>query len=124
MIAFLIAQLSGATAVPPPPKRGSLATIFSYYDYPAEALANGWEGDVIIGVHVGADGRVHSCRIVKSSGYGVLDVQTCAIMLGRSRFVPARDVKGHSVPDDVVLPAVRWRLPTPEQPTAEEGEAK
>jgi TonB family protein len=93
-----------------PPRKGSIATIFSEDDYPAEAFKNGWEGDVGIKVRVGVDGRPHSCWILHSSGYAVLDVQTCAIVLGRARFVPARDSNGDAVIDDFVLPTVRWAI--------------
>jgi TonB family protein len=93
-----------------PPRKGSIATIFSSGDYPPEAFKNGWEGDVGVKVHIGTDGKAHSCRILHSSGYPVLDVQTCAIVLGRARFVPARDANGNAVEDDFVVPTVRWAI--------------
>jgi TonB family protein len=92
------------------PPKDSIATIFSSGDYPPEAFKNGWEGDVGIKVRVGVDGKPQSCRILHSSGYPVLDVQTCAIVLGRARFLPARDARGEAVEDDFVLPTVRWAI--------------
>jgi TonB family protein len=94
----------------PPPRDGSIAAIFSSDDYPPEAFKNGWEGDVGIKVHVGADGKPQSYRILRSSGYPMLDVQTCAIVLSRARFIAARDSKGDAVEDDFVLPTVRWAI--------------
>ena len=111
MIALLMLQLA-TTNVPPLQKDVSekLAGLFTIYDYPAEALKNEWEGDVSVMVRVGADGLAHSCRIIQTSGYPVLDHQTCAVMFGRARFTPARDKNGHAVEDDFVLPAIRWRI--------------
>jgi len=101
--------------VDPPPK-ASIAAIFSSDDYPPEAFKNGWEGDVGIKVHIGTDGKPHSCRILHSSGYPVLDVQTCAIVLSRARFFPARDGNGNAVEDDFVVPTVRWEIDSSTRP--------
>ncbi|SRR5258705_5123418 len=100
----------GIADVPPPPQKGSIANVFSNDDYPPEAFKNGWEGDVGVKVHIGTDGKPRSCRILHSSGYPVLDVQTCAIVLGRARFSPARDSNGNAVEDDFVVPTVRWAI--------------
>jgi len=86
------------------------AGLFSSEDYPPEAFKNGWEGDVGVKMRVGIDGKPHSCRILHSSGYPVLDVQTCALVLGRARFLPARDAKGQPVEADLILPTVRWAI--------------
>lgn len=87
-----------------------IASYLSNDDYPVEALRNGWEGDVVIKLHVGVDGRAHSCRIVTSSGYPLLDNQTCYLMLVRARFAPAKDEDGKPMEDDVLLPPIKWRL--------------
>ncbi len=96
---------------PPPPTNVShnVAGLFSNDDYPPKALENGWEGGVIVKVRVGTNGRVRACRIVQSSGYQVLDIKTCEIMLLRAKFTPARDSNGNAVEDDVQLPMIRWR---------------
>lgn len=64
--------LAQAAAAPParPPK---LVPIFSYYDYPAEALRHHWEGTVVAEISVSADGNPTACRILKSSGHKILD---------------------------------------------------
>jgi TonB family protein len=117
MIALLMLQLTTAN-VPPRHSdgRANIAGLFSMEDYPAEALKNGWEGDVRIKVHVGTDGIPHSCRIIHSSGHPVLDNYTCAIMFGRARFLPARDKFGQAVEDDFVLPTVHWLIEKPSRP--------
>jgi len=110
-------------APPPPTASHNVAGLFSYEDYPAKALENGWEGSVIVKVRVGTNGRVRSCRIVKSSGHVPLDIKTCEIVLLRAKFSPARDSNGNPVEDDVELPRISWMIadePTPKpEPAAQ-----
>ncbi len=44
-----------------------------YFLYPPLARKHGWEGRVSIGVKLEPDGSVHPLRIVRSSGYSILD---------------------------------------------------
>lgn len=41
--------------------------------YPEHARRQGWEGKVLVRATVGADGRVQSASLAKTSGYGLLD---------------------------------------------------
>lgn len=41
--------------------------------YPEHARRQGWEGSVVVRASVGADGKVRSVSVARSSGYGVLD---------------------------------------------------
>lgn len=41
--------------------------------YPAEAVRNGWEGEVLLRIAVAPDGHVSQVSVEKSSGYEVLD---------------------------------------------------
>ncbi len=47
--------------------------IARYFDYPWLARLRGWEGDVLLGVIVQASGRLDAVRVVRSSGFAVLD---------------------------------------------------
>ena len=47
---------------------------------------------------IGADGAVTGCTITRSSGDAALDAATCAILLGRARYEPARDAAGRAMP--------------------------
>ena len=42
-------------------------------NYPSALVEEGVQGDVRLAVRVGADGAVHEAKVVKSSGYRVLD---------------------------------------------------
>jgi periplasmic protein TonB len=113
MVLLLILQAATATIPPPvvpPPGAKNLVTILSADDYPAEAVRNRWQGDVVVDLRISREGRPRWCRIVQSSGYPVLDQKTCEILLHRARFVPARDSRGQPAEDVYRTPAIKWRL--------------
>jgi protein TonB len=60
--------------------------------YPASALRQGWEGEVHVYALIGADGRVQSTSVEKTSGYPILD-QAALDAVESWRF--------QSIPDDV-----------------------
>lgn len=78
------------------------------FDYPYLARRNNWQGEVELGLRVSGDGRISQLRIVRSSGYGMLD---------RAALASARRIQ--SLPElvhllygqsmDLVLP-VQYRL--------------
>ena len=88
----------------------NVVKLFSYDDYPAEAAHNRWQGDVVVDLTVGAEGRVTGCGVVRSSGYKVLDDATCTILVRRAKFMPPVDAQGHPVATHVIAPPIRWRL--------------
>jgi TonB family protein len=85
--------------------------LFTDADYPAAAIRNGEQGVVSFELAVGVDGRVTGCTIVGSSGSRLLDSTTCAILVRRARFAPARDQSGQPVPD-TFAGRIAWRLPS------------
>lgn len=84
--------------------------LFTSRDYPAEARRQGWQGKVIADVTVGVDGRPTACKIVKSSGYAILDERTCDILRTRPRFVIAHDEKGMAIEQTLRTPPITWAL--------------
>ena len=113
MLSLLIALAAAQTAPPP-----SLANVLSVEDYPAEAVAKGWEGTARVQLQISEQGRVSGCKILESSGHPVLNSRTCEIMVQRARFKPARNGRGVAVPDTVEQ-TITWALedPEPELPT-------
>jgi len=99
--------------LPPPPVPGGPATtaIFSYEDYPPEALKKRVQGTVRTKLWISREGRVSACRIIQSSGNKVLDDATCNIIKLRARFTPARDADGNPTEDTYLAPPVTWRIP-------------
>ena len=68
-------------------------------DYPRTTNAAGRGGTVIARFAVDADGHVHDCAVVGSSGDAALDQTTCRLIEQRFRYVPARDARGRAVAD-------------------------
>jgi periplasmic protein TonB len=87
-----------------------LASLIHEEDYPASALANREEGRAAFTLNVLDNGRVGGCVITRSTGSSALDHATCAIMVRRARFTPARDSNGNPAAD-TVSGSLEWRLP-------------
>ena len=103
---------------PPPPRKtvsaqsakGDLRTLFTADDYPASAAAAGAEGTAQASLTIGADGRVVSCNLTRSTGNSALDSATCNILRRRAKFTPARDSNGNATTDTITTPPIRWQL--------------
>jgi protein TonB len=76
-------------------------------DYPAEALAAGKEGRVVLRVKVGADGRVQSASVQRSSGHAEFD-QAALAAVRRWQFRPATRA-GVSIAKEIAVP-VRFEI--------------
>ena len=90
--------------------RTNLVSYFNYGDYPPAALRAGEHGRVAFRLLIGTDGRVKRCEVTASSGSQALDRTTCAILLVRARYTPARDPEGNVI-EGVDNAHVTWRLP-------------
>jgi protein TonB len=75
-----------------------------HFYYPTMARRHGWEGRVLLGFHVGQDGRMRDPRVLHSSGYGVLD-EAALNSLRKVERVVGQD----SAPLDMQIPVV-YRL--------------
>jgi protein TonB len=47
--------------------------IARHFNYPLLARRRGWQGEVLLAFRLEADGRISDARVLRSSGYGVLD---------------------------------------------------
>lgn len=86
---------AGAEAVPgeadtaPAANFASLALLHAPEPpYPARAKRLGWQGEVLLRIHVGADGAPREVRIVRSSGHAELDRSARNHILRHWRFAP------------------------------------
>ncbi len=70
-------------------------------DYPKDLRERGIGGRVEILFTVGADGRVKSCTVTRSSGVAELDQLTCRLITQRFRYRPSTDRFGHPIADEV-----------------------
>ena len=63
--------------------------------YPRSAIDNNWEGEVVVLMSIGADGRIASLRVRTSSGYEILDRQALDMFRNAKPFVPLpRELRG------------------------------
>jgi protein TonB len=76
--------------------------------YPLLARRLGQEGVVLLEVVVAPDGRAREVRVVRSSGYPVLDESALSTVRERWRFVPA--VRGGTAVESRVTVPIRFRL--------------
>ena len=77
-------------------------------DYPTEAVRNGVQGYVTVGIDIGAKGRVTACKVTRSSGHALLDSIPCRILKRRARFKPALDTKGIAVATQGTMSMQFW----------------
>jgi TonB family protein len=112
----MILPLLLLAAAQDPPKSGTASTgadvrlLFSYDDYPAEALKKNEQGTVQAELTIGSDGRVRACKVIRSSNSESLDTATCNIMMRRARFKPARDAHGNPTEDTYTTPPITWKI--------------
>jgi protein TonB len=110
LLVGLVQAAIAQSCPPPPPSKGPKVGLFSYEDYPSEAVRNHWQGTVIADLTISPDGRVSACRIIQSSGHKVLDDATCGIMSRRAFFTPARDNQCNPIESTYRTPPIQWRL--------------
>lgn len=79
-------------------------------DYRSSWINRDMKGTAGFRLGIGADGRVESCNITRSTGYAELDAATCALITRRARFEAARDSNGARTQGTFVS-TVEWRIP-------------
>jgi TonB family protein len=92
IIAMTLAALS-AMALP----QASPSSWLSAEDYPGAAAEAGKSETISYTLIIGTDGIPQSCSVRKTSGNAKLDQDTCALLVKRARFTPARDDAGNPI---------------------------
>jgi hypothetical protein len=105
--ASIAASVSRITSAQPIGNPGAWATDL---DYPPSARAAGVVGATGFDLLIDAVGRPVRCDVRQPSGTSILDAITCALMMKRARFKPARDQLGHPIAS-VWHSRVLWALP-------------
>ncbi|MFL6741962.1 MAG: energy transducer TonB [Sphingomicrobium sp.] len=106
----MFACTGAARSQQPRPDGADPRALFSSDDYPAAAVQRKEEGTVRARLTIGTDGRVKACKIMRSSNSEALDTATCALLMRRAKFAPARDANGNAVEDSYVTPPISWRI--------------
>ena len=108
-----IPLLLAATAPEPPERARPLDNPGGWLtdeDYPSDAQRQELDGTTAFQLEVDRAGVPTNCTITSSSGVASLDNATCAKLLERARFVPAKDAKGRATADKYTG-RITWRLP-------------
>ena len=116
---LLAPMLLAATPAPPGVVERATPTVspgswFSDADYPAEAVRAQQDGTTEFRLDVDKSGVPTKCTVVTSSGAALLDNATCARLMERARFKPARDASGRPLADSY-SGRMMWRLPDPDE---------
>ncbi|MBK6490478.1 MAG: energy transducer TonB [Sphingomonadales bacterium] len=84
--------------------------IISSYDYPIESIIDGQEGFVLAKITSDSSGKILNCQITASSGFPLLDKQTCTSISARAH---VRPIFPPNEPNNQfsVTRRVRWSLP-------------
>jgi TonB family protein len=93
---------------------------YNFEDYPMKAFDKEWKGAASFELVVDPVGRPVSCTIIKSTGYSLLDRQTCFIAVHRARFTPARGPDGTAV-YGAYRSMVKWHRPDQDSLQVEPG---
>lgn len=107
MLLLFLLQFAGVTSSS---STSHVLGLFSYHDYPPQAVNHHWQGMVGTELIVGTNGRPTACRVTQSSGYKILDDKTCKVLMSRAKFSPAHDLQGNPVVQTVKVPPVTWRM--------------
>lgn len=97
MGALLVGQAAPAVQNAPKPEPLWPQSWISDDDYPPNALAQRAGGTTGFLLLVDVTGKVTDCRVSDTSGFLELDQHTCAVLLVRGKFKPARDANGTAV---------------------------
>lgn len=96
--------------IPPrPPRFTNRDAVFGSADYPPAALRAGASGTVAIRLAVSETGAVTGCAISRSSGFAILDEETCRLATARAQVTPATDADGKPVPGELHT-RMTWKL--------------
>ena len=82
-----------------------------FNNYPPRALKAGEHGMVGFLVTIDKDGEPTECRVTHTSGYPLLDRETCALISNYGVFKPVRDANGNLVRVARSQGYVNWQLP-------------
>lgn len=76
-----------------------------YFTYPHIARRKGWQGKVLLDLNIAANGYINNIKLVKSSGYRILDRSAMEI-LGKIGRVDTINTRSKGSPLDVRIPII------------------
>lgn len=79
-------------------------------DYKSRWVREELAGRASFTLGIGANGKVESCTITRSTGHSALDQATCQLITKRAKFKPAK-TSGGTATTGTYSSAIRWELP-------------
>jgi hypothetical protein len=109
VLVVLTVMASGATAAkrPQPPRVLNHGDWVTSADLPASGAEISEPVSVDFRLAIDEDGRAKACTIMRGSGSKILDEWTCALVMKRARFKPAKDAEGKATQGSY-FETVRW----------------
>lgn len=101
--------MPASTEVNQPPILRNPQAIVTPQDYPTSSLRKNEFGIVSLLLQVSIDGKVSSCDVTESTGFEMLDTETCSLFKHRARFNPGRDMNGSVIPMEYRI-AIVWGM--------------
>lgn len=92
------------------PAQGDIRHLFSWHDYPDEAMYRSQEGTAQFLLFIDEKGKVAACHVVKPSGIPVFNGMGCQVIRQRAKFKAAVGPDGKPVRSSVVTPPITWQL--------------
>ncbi|GAA4711831.1 TonB family protein [Sphingomonas lutea] len=118
MLRSILAMALVATAVPAAAagdaakeKRMRQMTEVMFKNYPPRALAAGEQGSVFFVVKLDDKASPTSCEVTHSSGYPLLDQETCAMIVRHATFKQVLGPNGDAVKRSTHEGVVNWTIP-------------
>jgi protein TonB len=107
LVAAMAVGATAAAAEEGPNRQAEANAAFTHY--PKASLENNEQGTVHYRVKIDRRGVARECEVTQSSGFQRLDAATCALLMSRARFTPARDSRGR-VGRSMYDGRVVWRI--------------
>lgn len=90
--------------------RNDAARWITESDYKTSWINREMMGTAGFRLAISASGQVEGCQITRSTGHSALDEATCALLMRRAKFEPAKDTSGQRVAGTYAS-SVRWQIP-------------
>ena len=84
------------------------SSIQEHFMYPPFAQRQGWEGEVLVALQLSAEGEIRDIRVIRSSGYRVLD-EDALLILRRIGSIPNARAWLHGQQYSALIPII-YRL--------------
>lgn len=109
--------LLGSVPLVTPANQVNSTNLITEADYPRESRTEGAQGRTRVRVSVNSLGKQYRCEILTSSGLESIDKASCAVVMKKAIFEPARDELGVPIVGQIFM-NLNWRVNKSRYPRA------